>query len=465
MPERILFLTGRLAEAGLCRELNDLSDREFDYEVRDLGLQVAALMTASMIQRRLGDVGQADRILVPGLCGGDVVGLAEHFGIPVEKGPDDLKDIPEYFGGVARQADLSRYTVKIFAEIVDAPHLSVPQIVDRARAYRADGADVIDLGCLPGTPFDHLEDSVRGLVREGFQVSVDSFDTAELLRGGAAGAHYLLSLKESTLALADDVASVPILIPEEQGDLESLFRAAEAMEKKQKPFLVDAILDPIHFGFTESLVRYSELRRRLPDAEIMMGTGNITELTDADTTGMAGILMGVVSELGISAILTTEVSPHARTAVREADTARRVMCAAKEDGRLPRGYHAGLMALRDRKPFPYTPEEIAETAKAIKDPSFRVQVSADGIHIYNRDGIRTAQEPFALFPHLGVEDDAGHAFYLGVELARAQIAWQLGKRYLQDNELTWGSAVEQPDRSDEEYRPPGTTFKGRNVKR
>jgi hypothetical protein len=41
---------------------------------------------------------------------------------------------------------------------------------------------------------------------------------------------------------------------------------------------------------------------------------------------------------------------------------------------------------------------------------------------------------------LGVENDASHAFYLGVELARAQIAWQLKKRYVQDEELNWGVA-------------------------
>ena len=33
-----------------------------------------------------------------------------------------------------------------------------------------------------------------------------------------------------------------------------------------------------------------------------------------------------------------------------------------------------------------------------------------------------------------------HMFYLGVELGRAQIAWQLGKRYSQDSELEWGVA-------------------------
>jgi hypothetical protein len=68
-------------------------------------------------------------------------------------------------------------------------------------------------------------------------------------------------------------------------------------------------------------VRYHSLRERYPQAEIMMGVGNLTELTDADTSGINAILMGIISELGIGSILTTEVSPHARRAVREADAA------------------------------------------------------------------------------------------------------------------------------------------------
>jgi len=65
-------------------------------------------------------------------------------------------------------------------------------------------------------------------------------------------------------------------------------------------------------------------------------------------------------------------------------------------------------------------------------------VSEAGVHIYNRDGIQVAVDPFDFYPKLGVENDASHAFYLGVELARAQIAWQLNKRYVQDEALMWG---------------------------
>ncbi|MFO1351241.1 MAG: DUF6513 domain-containing protein [Gammaproteobacteria bacterium] len=462
MAEHILFLTGKLAYASLCRELEAMAKRAFTYHVHELGLKVAALMTADMIQRRLHDTFGATRIVVPGLCSGNVAALAERFGVPVERGPKDLKDLPEYFGAQGRKPDLSQHTVKIFAEIVDAPQTNVEAIVARARAYCADGADVIDLGCLPETPFPHLEEAIQALHAENLRVSVDSLESADLLRGGKAGADYLLSLKESTLWIAAEVASAPVLIPEHAGDVDSLIRACES-RRPGRDYYADSILDPIHFGFTESVVRYHELRRRLPTAPIMMGTGNVTELTDADTTGVTALLMGVISELGVQAILTTEVSPHAKSAVREADIGRRIMHAAKQDGRLPRGYHNGLMALRERKPFPYTTEDIAATARAIKDPSFRIQLSADGIHVYNRDGMKIATDPFAFFSHLGVEQDGGHAFYLGVELARAQIAWQLGKRYLQDNELGWGVAVPEPSaKRDDGYREAGATLKARH---
>jgi len=113
---------------------------------------------------------------------------------------------------------------------------------------------------------------------------------------------------------------------------------------------------------------------------------------------------------------------------------------AKQDNRLPRGYSNGLLGLHDRKPFSYDEAEIQEIAAQIKDPSFRIMVSEHGIHVYNRDGLQLDQDPFEFYPHLGVGDDASHAFYLGVELARAQIAWQLKKRYVQDEELQFGVA-------------------------
>jgi dihydropteroate synthase len=187
------------------------------------------------------------------------------------------------------------------------------------------------------------------------------------------------------------------------------------------------------------------LRTKYPGIQIMMGVGNLTELTDADTTGINAMLFGIIAELNINAVLTTSVSPHACNAVREADVARRMMFAAHEDRRLPRDYSNGLLGLHDRRPFPYTDVEIAEFAAQVKDPSFRIQVSEEGVHVYNRDGHFRDIDPFRLYPSLKVDDDASHAFYLGVELARAQIAWQLKKRYSQDEELHWGCSGGEED--------------------
>ena len=81
----------------------------------------------------------------------------------------------------------------------------------------------------------------------------------------------------------------------------------------------------------------------------------MTELTDADTTGITMTLMGMVSELSIRNVLVVQVSPHCRRAVSEAELARRIMYAAKADGSLPSGYDPGLLCLHDRRPFPQQP--------------------------------------------------------------------------------------------------------------
>jgi dihydropteroate synthase len=439
--EHLLFLTGKLAEKRLHKVLDTMQPVEFSYEIRNIGVSVAALMTARMLLRRLDQPENVDRIIVPGMCRGDLEAVSDQFGIPVIRGPEDLKDLPVYFGHAGKAPDLSRYDVRIFAEITDAPLLSLDEIVIRARQFRNEGADIIDIGCLPDTPFPHLEDSIYALHGDGFIVSVDSLEDDDLVRGGRAGADYLLSLNESTAWIADEVKSIPILIPEPHTELASLFRLIEKFTRTGKEFIADSILDPIHFGFTDSIMRYCELRKHCPEIEIMMGIGNLTELTEADTTGINAILFGLISELQIRNVLATVVSPHARSAIREADRARRIMYAAREEGSLPKDLDSSLLTTHARKPFPYNSEEIRELAAEIRDPSYRVMVSEDGIHVYNRDGIQVAHNPYDLFPLLElVQHDAPHAFYMGVELAKAQIALQLGKRYIQDEELDWGVA-------------------------
>ena len=193
-----------------------------------------------------------------------------------------------------------------------------------------------------------------------------------------------------------------MLIPAQHGDLASLYRAAEDAQKRGLSAILDPVIDPIHFGFAELLSRYREVRARLPDAEMLMGTGNLTELTDADSVGVTALLLGICSELAIANVLTVHVSPHTRRTIQEHDAARRIMYAAAADHSLPRGYGRALLQVHDQKPFPYSSGEIAEISAQVKDDNYRIEAAEDGIHVYNRAGHFVAQDAFALFEKLGV---------------------------------------------------------------
>ena len=459
MSERILFVTGKLAYRSLCKVLESIQPADFTYIVHELGISVASLMTSKLIKARLKDTSGADRIVLPGRFRGDLGDLSAHFGVPVVRGPEELKDLPTFLGKAAAPPDLTRHDVKLFGEIVDAPDLSPPEILAVAERYREDGADVIDIGFLPDTPFPHLQDVITLLKERGFEVSIDTHDAETLIRAAEYGADYLLSLKPDGLWIADEVEATPILIPETPQKPETLYRAVEILLEKERRFIADPILDPVHCGLTNSIVRYAQLRQRYPEIEMMMGIGNLTELTHADSAGVNALLLGVASELGVRNVLTTEVSEHCRKAVKEADLARRILFHARGEGMPPTGVHDGLMMLHERKPFLYDAGEIAEFAQNVKDRNFRIQVAEDGVHVYNRSLHKVATDPFDLYPDLEVSDDGGHAFYLGVELARAQIAWQLGKRYNQDEELGWGCAVEKTAEDLTRQKQAGVTLK------
>ena len=58
--KKILFITGKLAEKGLKTVIDSIEDKKFSYEIRNLNVNVAALLTTDMIERRIGDVNDFD---------------------------------------------------------------------------------------------------------------------------------------------------------------------------------------------------------------------------------------------------------------------------------------------------------------------------------------------------------------------------------------------------------------------
>ncbi|WP_285295075.1 DUF6513 domain-containing protein [Aureimonas altamirensis] len=460
--QRLLFLTGRLALPRLERVLAEMGPTDFHFSIRDMGVKVAALLTGDIIRRRLELPVDADRIVVPGRCRADLESLERHFGVAVTRGPDEVADLPQFLGRGRKAADLSRHDMRIFAEIVDASALSLPAIVERARAMALSGADVIDLGCLPDTPFPHLEDAVHALKAEGLAVSVDSANRGELVRAARAGADFLLSLTEHTLDIAQEGDCIPILVPAEPRDLGSLLRAVDAATDRGLSFIADPVLDPIHFGFTDSLARYHALRAARPHIDIMMGTGNLTELTEADSSGITALLLGIASELFVRNLLVVHVSAHTRRTIEEHDIARRIMHAARADNALPRGYSPALSQVHDLRPVANSAADIAEQAAAVRDRNYRIEVAEDGIHLFTRGQHAVHGDAFSFYPLLDVAGDPAHAFYLGAELQKAEIAFRLGKRFAQDEPLRFGVAT--PEAGDEDrtrLAEAGHTLKAR----
>lgn len=444
MPrEHYLFVTGKLAEASLRKVAAELEKTAgIRASVAVLPITVAALMTPRWIARHLAVPEGVTRVMIPGYCEGDLSPLAQALSIAVERGPRDLRLLPEYFGQKSDLADYGEYDIEILAEINHAPRLSLPQILRRAQQYAQQGADVIDLGCEPRHTWQHVGKAVRALRSEGYRVSIDSYNPAEIAPAVEAGAELVLSVNRSNRRHACRWGCEVVAVPDVPGTLDGLEETLALLADHGIPVRIDPILNPIGFGFAESLGRYLEARRRWPKAEMLMGVGNLTELTDADSAAINVLLLGFCEEVGIRSVLTTEEIHWARTAVQECDLARRLVYYAVRHGVLPKHLEPRLVMLRDVKVLEHGPEGLAALAAAIKDPSFRIFAEGGRLHVIAAGVHLQGSDPFDLFEQMMAASkrpiDASHAFYLGYEMAKAVTALTLGKQYRQDEALDWG---------------------------
>jgi dihydropteroate synthase len=438
-PRRVLFVTGRLAEPALRRVLREMAP-PFACEVAVLRITVAALMTTAWIARDLHIPEGTDLVVIPGLCEGETATIAAKYRVPVEKGPKDLRELPQYFGRAATAREYGAWDIEILAEINHAPKLTRAAIRSAAEYFRASGADVIDIGCTPGLEFPALADVVRDLTGDGMRVSVDTFDSDEIRRAVDAGAELVLSVNGSNIEVARDLAGTRarvVVIPDLGGPLETLEPSIEKLTGWGVGYLIDPILEPIGFGFTASIERYAEVRRRYPAAEMLMGIGNLTELTAADSTGVNAMLIGICQELGVRAVLTTEVIPWARGAVREVDVARRLMHYAVSHRAVPKGIDDRLVTVKDPIVHTYSDKELRDLQAELTDPNYRIFADDQAITVLNNERLVRGTGIQKIFDQLDV-DEPTHAFYLGQELARAGLAVTLGKTYRQDGALRWG---------------------------
>lgn len=447
MAPRILFVTGKLAEPALRRVLAEVGPKAgFEPEVAVLPITVAALLTTEWVGRKLHVPEHVERIILPGYCRGEVSLIPTAPDVRVEKGPKDLRDLPEFFGGRrGRPESYGRYDIEIIAEINHAPGLSLPDLFGTARRFREHGADVIDLGCNPGETWDGIGDAVRELRADGFRVSVDSFNPVEVEAALAAGAELVLSVNGTNRHLArgwhERFGAEVVAIPDTPTDLDSLDATTAELTAAGVRFRIDPIIEPIGFGFAASLGRFTETRRRYPDAAIMMGVGNLTELTDVDSAGVNVMLAGFCQELGVRSVLTTEGINWCRSAVREFDLARRLVHHAVTEGVLPKHLEPELVMFRDPRLYEVGEAGLQQLARDVTDRNYRLFAERGEIHVINGTMYLRGTDPFDLFAEMQRRDaklDASHAFYLGYEMAKAVTALTVGKNYTQDQALRWG---------------------------
>nr|WP_116344420.1 DUF6513 domain-containing protein [Blastopirellula marina] len=440
---QIHFVTGRLAEPALRAILADLAPRiGFQYTVQTMNITVAALMTADWVAARIDVPIGATLVMVTGYCLGDLAVIAAQTGVPVERGPKDLRLLPAYFGESNRGDDYGGYDIQIVAEINHAASFSLDDLRAEGLRLARDGADLIDVGCDPGATWTGVAEAVKTLRDAGLRVSIDSLNPQEISAAVAAGAELVLSVNSSNVAQAADWGCEVVVIPDDPKTLAGMDATIAQLQTSGVPFRIDPILEPISFGFAESLARYVEVRRRYPDAELFMGIGNLTELTDVDSAGVNTLLLGVCQELGVRGVLTTQVINWARSSVRECDLARRLMHYAVTNQVLPKRIEPQLITLRDDRVVYETADDLALLAATIKDNNYRVFADGEDLHLISRDLHLVASDPFQLFAQLletaPTNVDASHAFYLGFELCKALTANQLSKQYRQDESLDWG---------------------------
>ena len=446
---RYLFVTGRLAEFALRRMLDELAPRAgFTAEVAVLPISVAALMTPQWVARHLEVPEGIDRVILPGYCRGDLAVLMEKArGSAVEPGPEDLRDLPRYFGqDRAQNAAYGQYSIQILAEINHAPRLTRDELRNEAEWFVLEGADVIDLGCDPGATWTQswrCRGCAPAIGDSGFRI--DSFDPAEVRMAVSTGAELVLSVNGTNRSMARDWGVEVVAIPDQPGSLDGLDQTIEFLVGAGVPFRIDPILEPIGFGFAASLERYFEVRRRYPDVAMIMGVGNLTELTDVDSAGVNTILAGLCQELKIQSVLTTAVINWARSSVRELDLARRLVHHAVTNRTLPKHVEPRLVALRDPKVVDFGALNLAELQRRIRDPNWRIFTENGMIYALNNARFLCDPDPFVLFEQMGVINPA-HAFYLGYELMKAKTALTLSKTYRQDQALEWGFLTE-PEKS------------------
>ncbi len=366
------------------------------------------------------------------------------------------------------------FPMRVMAEIVDAALMEDDEIQRLAKRFVEVGAHIVDVGMVAGTSNPenaaHIVKAVKAVV--DVPVSIDTLNPEEIKAAVLAGADMILSADAGNIEeIAPFAKNLPtVVIPTNQQEGYFPKKAQERVELLEQlvakakslgftKVLGDLILEPSNV--LESLVAFREFANRNPVVPLFVGVSNVTELFDADSMGLNALLTRLSAEVDASIILATEKSVKAKGTVQEEVAASKMMFLAKKRGSVPKDLGIDLLVLKDKRHLeePYN-REIEEWANVIAvngktEPSVMDERGIFRIAVDHEEGCivamrfasaemdkpaeilkgKTAEGIYGRIVGLGLVSRLDHAAYLGSELAKAEIALQTGKEYIQDNEL------------------------------
>ena len=519
---KVLIVTGTAA-SRLVKEAVSRTGIKVDIEV--LPRHIAALMSLSYIAKKLKEKRSKDYdcVLLPGMIPGDAALVEKELGIPVFKGPKHAIDLPIVLEALERGEVLSKRVpacvlleekvrkavkeellklesnidhskavkvgrrrkiwigggapLRIAAEILDAPLLSLEELVFKARKIVEEGADVVDLGMLSEDPRPYEVKRLIKTIRKTVElpVSIDTLDEEEIREGLKAKIDMVLSLTPYTIKNvkklldiegARNVAYVVVPFEPKEAKVRSAEERVEILTGMVKELrdvgarkiIVDPLVDPpISPGCFEAFATCRLFALKMPHIPLMLGAGNVTELIDADSQGLNALLAVLAMETGVGLLLTTEGSAKTVNCVKELVTAAKMVSLARERQAPPKDLGVDLLILKEkrRKEEDYVRPDGVKVVEAKgegeprRDPagSFKVMVDRRRNLItllhFKRGEIRPdviieGQRAFDLRDTIiraGLVTDLKHAFYLGYELAKAELALKIGRSYVQDENL------------------------------
>ncbi len=484
---KILLVTGRLAAEevrNVVKRIERFKNYEIDVFVADV--DVAAFVTPGNLKGV--DLSKYDLVIVPGNAKGNWKKLEEETGVKVRLGSIHAADLvyvlknldrlelshtvpackllssimaeevielvnsdstgvkkPAFVGNVV----VGRGRIKVVAEIVDAPEMSRDEVQERAEYYIENGADIVDVGIPIECDVNGAVKAVKAVLDACDAVSVDTFNP-KVIRGCVeAGVHMVMSVGKENLKALDFIESQAVVIVSR--DVEELKKLVEFARKRGKENIIaDCILDA-PLSFYASLERYATFRKIDDETPVLFGAGNVTELCDADSTGMNALLAFLAEEIGANALFTTEASCKTSGSVRELRVASYMARAARLRKSPPKDFGFNLLVLKEKT---RTEEKFFSEVKAanadefapntfIRDPAgdFRIGISGNDVVAVHESGTAlkgNAESVSKATIKLGLVSRLDHAAYLGRELMKAEIAAKLGKNYVQDEELNFG---------------------------